>query len=243
MFKGCYSIKKDSPIHQLDPRSKLIFIFLVILTNVFLNNLSLLTFLIFVALLYMLIANILKECRLILIFFLTTSIFICLIVFIYSKNVTDVIRAAKFCLKMLSITIVGFTFAFTTTPSDLSKSLEKIKIPRFITFVTVIAVRFFPVLLKEIQYIMDSMKLKGLKPRWMYLRNPRFVFIPLTIRMIKLSDELSMAAESKGFGNPCKRGSLKEIKFRRSDYLFLAIIIVLCFTIIIFDKGIIPWSR
>ena len=230
-------IAEKSPVHRLDARSKLIFILAVLTTSIVLKQISLLLILALLILFLMQSAKILKKCWILLVLFSGVSVLVCFLIFAYTKDVNISLQAAKTFIRMFSVTKAGLILAFTTSPNNLSKSLEKMKLPRAIIFVVTITMRFFPVLLKEIRQIMDSIKLRGLQLTRIYFKKPRFIFIPLTIRMIRLSDELSATAESRGFGSFSKRTSLKEVKFGRSDYLFLLTVVVFSFTLLILDKG------
>jgi len=232
---------EETPIHKLDPRSKLIFVLIVLTTGIILKKISLLLILAISVLLLMQIARILKKCWVLLLLFSGACAFFCYLIFVYTKDTNITLQAAKTFLRMFSITKAGLILAFTTSPNDLSKSLEKMRIPWAIIFVITITMRFFPILLKEIKQIMDSIKLKGLDFKKVYFKKPRFIFVPLTIRMIRLSDELAAAAECRGFGNFPQRTSLKEIRFHRFDGLFFLAVAISSLALLIFDKGGISW--
>lgn len=233
---------EETPIHRLDPRSKLIFVLTVLTTSIILDKIGLLLILAILMLSLMQVAGILRKCRIPLLLFSGSSVLICFLIFAYTKNTNVTLQAAKTFIRMFSITKAGLILAFTTSPNNLSKSLEKMRMPRAIIFVITIAMRFFPVLFKEIKEIADSIRLKGLKLRRVYFKKPRFIFVPLAIRMMRLSDGLSAAAECRGFGILPQRTSLKEIRFRRFDALFLLAVAVSSAALLIFDKGQNLWT-
>jgi len=236
-----FSTTKKSPIHELDPRTKLGFIFIVMLVSIKLQSLGLLITLALSLLLCLRISKILKESSRLLVFLIGTSIFVCVTCFIYSHSLEWSIQTAKFFARTSAMTTAGFLLALTTSPNDLAKSLESLKVPSPITFVFTTAMRFIPTLIKEVKTILDSIKLRGLEVCWKdVLKNPRFIFIPLTIRMISLSDELAMAAESRGFGSSSRRTSLRELKFGKGDYIFLLITVIFSMALLIADNGGIP---
>ena len=102
---------------------------------------------------------------------------------------------------------------------------DKITIPLSVLF------RFFPTILEEGNYINDAMKMRGIsvggKKAFSMLE---YRLIPMIICSVKIGEELSAAALTRGLGAPIKRTNVCKIGFQIGDY----ILFVLCLGIFVF---------
>ncbi len=181
--------ESDSFIHKLDPRTKLISLFIIIILIFLSQNwitLSIVAFLIFFSMLLskislaMYVRN-LKAILPILIFTMLINLF-------YSGNTTEPIwslnlfwnltitnfslnRAFYMALRILLLILVSAELTYTTTPNDLTDAIENLLLPlRFVGLKNVvhtlammmtIALRFIPTLIEETQKIMNAQKARG----------------------------------------------------------------------------------
>ncbi|BAW31171.1 MAG TPA: energy-coupling factor transporter transmembrane component T [Methanothermobacter sp.] len=134
---------------------------------------------------------------------------------------------SQFFARFFIISAAGLFFAFTTSPIKLAKSLESLKIPGEIIFTLTVALRYIPTLAFETAAIWDSLKLRVNLPRIEILKKPSLLYrgliIPLIIRVVKISDEVAIAAESKGF-DPGKK-LVKSLQFEYRDFTFVFILL------------------
>lgn len=86
--------------------------------------------------------------------------------------------------------------------------------------------RFFPTIKEEYQAIRDAMKMRNIRFGG---KNPflmiEYRLIPLMVSVIKIGDELSAAALTRGLGAPVRRTNVCEIGFHVQDFSA----IVVCF--------------
>lgn len=84
-------------------------------------------------------------------------------------------------------------------PSDLTRSLTKLRVPRSLTLGMLIAWNFVPLLKREVGQIREAMRTRGagsmLNPKIAY----RAFMIPLIMRLVNISDTLSLSVETRGF--------------------------------------------
>ncbi|MCD2491954.1 energy-coupling factor transporter transmembrane protein EcfT [Lacrimispora sp. NSJ-141] len=110
---------------------------------------------------------------------------------------------------------------------------EKIVIPMSVIF------RFFPTISEEYQAIQDAMKMRGIRFGG---KNPllmmEYRLVPLMVSVVKIGDELSAAALTRGLGAPVRRTNVCQIGFRFQD-VFATIFCILCFILFLFQKQII----
>ena len=103
-------------------------------------------------------------------------------------------------------------------------SWQSLHIPKSVTIMLCMMMRFFPVLRKEMASIREGIKAQSLFPQWYdYIRHPVIVyesfFVPFTVRCLKLSAELGATAELRGLDAPQKRSSIYAAPLSVYDYL------------------------
>lgn len=95
---------------------------------------------------------------------------------------------------------------------------------------------FFPTISEEYRAIRDAMKMRGIR---MGGKNPflmvEYRLVPLMVSVVKIGDELSAAALTRGLGAPVKRTNVCKIGFHIQD-LIVCIICILCFAVFLFEK-------
>ena len=118
----------------------------------------------------------------------------------------------------------------STSPCDLTRSLAKLKCPRVITLGMLVTLRFIPILASEIKQIWEAMKVRGANVSW-YRPSTiyRAFIIPLVMRIIGISDTLSLSLETRAFTLDDSESSVyKEVKIQTRDFVFLFCVIALC---------------
>ena len=116
----------------------------------------------------------------------------------------------------------------STTASECITSLSRMYIGRNITIPLSVLFRFLPTMQEESAAIKDAMRMReiqfGTKKFW---QNPmallEYRFIPLMISVVKIGDELSAAALTRGLDNPAKRSSITKVGFTYYDAIALVI--------------------
>jgi energy-coupling factor transport system permease protein len=129
-----------------------------------------------------------------------------------------------------SLATTGLWFAVTTKLRDMTTALEAWRIPNIIILPLTIAVRFIPTLLNESLVIRDSMRLRRLahRKRDLFIQ-PHLIgqsYISLvTIRSLKMADELAAVAETRGLARPNRVQPFKQAKFKKKDFYALSILL------------------
>lgn len=120
--------------------------------------------------------------------------------------------------------MMGSFFIASTSVSDFIAAMkrmhssEKIIIPMSVIF------RFFPTIGEENAAISDAMRMRGIRfcgkhPGKML----EYRLIPLMISVVRIGDELSAAALTRGLGAPVRRTDICKIGFHAQDVLMIAI--------------------
>ena len=234
VFDGLKFRRVYSPIHNLDPRVKFIYVCAVFVAAIIFGEILPLLALFLLQVPFVLLARVQKEWLRSLRGALLLATFIFFTNFIFSFiNAGYVIRAinvefaAAMTLRFVVLVESFSVFFLTTSPDLLGLALEQTHVPYEFSFAFTTAVRFVPVLAEEAQTIMDAQKARGLeleKGNFMKrIRNYVPVLIPLIVSAIRRSLELAEAMESRAWGAAKKRTNLYGLKLHRGDFALLTL--------------------
>lgn len=122
-----------------------------------------------------------------------------------------------------------YYLATTTTVGDLVAGLEKMHLPQTIIIPLSVMFRFFPTLAEENRAIGAAMRMRGIRIGKAGLAATfEYRLIPLMMSSIRIGEELSAAALTRGLGAPVRRSTISEIGFRPVDVVCILVCII-CF--------------
>jgi energy-coupling factor transport system permease protein len=243
VFDGLKFRRVSSPIHNLDPRMKFLYVCAVFVVAILFGEIIPLIVLFLFSLPFVLLAGVQREWLRSLrgVSFLAGFIFLINILSNYftSGYVLTAVAletSAAMALRFLVLVASFSVFFLTTSPDHLGLALEQSRVPYEFAFAFTTAVRFVPVLAEEAQTIMDAQKARGLElEKGSFLKRIKNyvpVLIPLIVSAIRRSLELAEAMESRAWGATKKRTNLYALKFHKGDFLLFAITIgILAFSI------------
>lgn len=134
-----------------------------------------------------------------------------------------VIVATGIISRFLPSLVMGYYVITTTTVSELVAALERMKVPRGIVIPLVVMLRFLPTVVEEARAISDAMRLRGLSGAAV-LRNPiaaiEYRIVPLIAGVVRIGEDLSAAALTRGLGAPVKRTNICRIGLGWIDLAF-----------------------
>lgn len=120
--------------------------------------------------------------------------------------------------------MMGTFLLKSTSVSEFIASMERMHISEKIVIPLSIIFRFFPTIKEEYKAINDAMKMRGISFGG---KNPllmiEYRLIPLIFSVVKIGDELSAAAITRGLGASIKRTNICEIGFHIQDIILIAI--------------------
>ncbi len=118
--------------------------------------------------------------------------------------------------------IAGYYLLTTTTVSEFNCAMKRIHVTDKITIPLCVMFRFIPTISEESQSINTAMKMRGIK-RSRIITNPilylEYKIVPLLMSVMKIGEELSAAALTKGLGSENKRTNICQIGFHLSDII------------------------
>ncbi len=127
--------------------------------------------------------------------------------------------------KTLTMILVIPLAIFTTDVNQITVGMVRAKIPYKIVFIFSSTLRFVPLLLEEVQSIIESQRLRGLNFEKMgWLKRVRVyakVAVPLILNSLAKSQKLEIVLQSKGFSGSSNRTYLHESALTTSDYLLM----------------------
>lgn len=241
----------DTPVHRLDPRTKLIVVIVYIVALFLAKNY---------------VGYVLMACFLGLVMFLSKIkpktafkgikplmfiiIFTGILNIFYTKGTEEtllvdwwiftiyregIVNAAFMVLRILMLIVGTFMLTYTTSPISLTDGLEKllnplkkIKLPvHELAMMMGIALRFIPTLIEETDKIMSAQKARGadFETGNLIQRAKALVpiLVPLFVSAFRRADELAVAMECRCYHGGEGRTRMKQLRFHTGDYVTFGI--------------------
>lgn len=232
-------IDKDTFLHRLDPRTKLLIMFGSFTIALLFNSLPILIGLGIVIVLYgqsgRVLSN-LKRIRVILFMIALMSIVIWSLTFggetklLGPTTLEGILHGIMIGLKFDIMITAGMIFLSSTKIEEISLGLVKLKVPYRGAFAFSTAIRLVPMIVSTSYTITQAQKSRGLDldSGTLFQKAKKYVplLIPTLISVIRGTNVFSMALESKGFGYDNERTNYMEISFDGKDYALMIITVL-----------------
>ena len=254
----------DTPVHRLDPRTKLLCILLYFIALFTANapvsmGLVFLTLAVAVAVSRIRPAELFKGMKPLLFIIIFTAILnlfftegeVIARCWIFKVTEDGLKRTALMVLRIFLLVSSTFLLTYTTSPLQLTDGLEHLLTPlkniRFpvheLSMMMSIALRFIPTLIEETDKIMSAQKARGadfetgsLAKRAKALLP---ILVPLFVSAFRRADELATAMECRCYHGGEGRTRMKTLKMGVSDVLTLILYsAVLCAVIFLVRSGL-----
>lgn len=249
----------NSCIHSLDPRTKLFALLVYIISIFIIKNPIIFLPVIIVTLVLYRVAKIpfkylTKGLSGIIILLLFTFFFRLVItpgnvVFSFWKfEITDngIVVAIRLTLRIALMITGASLLSYTSTPRELSDGLEKslgilkkIKVPiNEMAIMTMIAFRFIPIMIDEVNIIMDAQASRGVEFEHVGIvkkcKNTFAIVVPLFLSTLRKSSDLAMAMEARGYKGDGMTSKMNPLVYTAQDkYAYLFILLYFIFMVII----------
>ena len=232
-----------SPLHRLDPRTKIILL-VVLIVAIFLAD-NLVGYGLLCALVGLIVAlsgvpakmyvRSLKPVWFVILFTAVLNIFLTpgtkIYVLDYGTPMTweGLILAGKMALRLVLLITASSALTYTTSPIALTdgiekllKPLAKLGLPTYeLAMMMSIAIRFIPTLIEETEKIMKAQKARGADfESGSVIRRIKALapmLVPLFISAFRRADDLAVAMESRCYQGGAQRTRLNEIHFSQKD--------------------------
>ncbi|MGE7911750.1 energy-coupling factor transporter transmembrane component T family protein [Lysinibacillus xylanilyticus] len=243
----------NSPVHKLDPRSKLIFVFAFIIIVFLANNTVTYALLLAFTLLVVLISNIrlyflingLKPVIFLMLFTFLIHIFMTkegAVVFewkfitIYEEGIRQGIFIS---IRFLVLVFMTSILTLTTSPISITDGIEvllnplkAVKVPvHELALMMSISLRFIPTLMDETDKIMKAQMARGsdlssgpIKDR---IKAVVPLLVPLFVSAFKRAEDLATAMEVRGYRGGEGRTRYRKLKWDMSDTFSLVLLVAM----------------
>lgn len=142
-----------------------------------------------------------------------------------SMTVEGALYGLNIVFKTLTMILVIPLAIFTTDVNQMTVGMVRAKIPYKIVFIFSSTLRFVPLLLEEVQSIIESQRLRGLNfEKMSWLRRAQVyakVAVPLILNSLAKSQKLEVVLQSKAFSGSSNRTYLHESALTTIDYLLM----------------------
>jgi len=235
--------RKQTPIHDLDPRSKMVFSIMLATISLMFLNVTLLVVLLCLLIPILTISESLgrwsKSMRGLLPLILFIIIFNTLFSTLKNPFSHSIALAVRLIVLMTSFSL----FFLTVHPDELSQALIQMGVGFEFAFAMSMSMRYVPTLGQEAYAIMDAQRARGVEldkgNLLTRIRNIVPIIVPLIIVSIRRALSVAESMESRGFGASENRTYIYELSFRRRDWA-LSIISLLCLFVMIYVRLYIP---
>lgn len=153
-----------------------------------------------------------------------------LLTYLATSDIDSTLQAINRALAVCFMAVPGISISTTL----LIRGLNQAKVPKSITLGMMISLNFFSLLSLEMKQIREAMKTRGvcsiLNPKVLY----RAFLLPLVVRIINISDTLSVSVETRGFNTHNKISTIyNPVKFGVKDLIF-----TVCFIGLVAGTGV-----
>ena len=243
-------LDRDSPVHRLDPRTKIFLLLGTFVAAVLFFRPAPLSALLAVILLYGAMGRVLGNLRRIWILLLSIAIVSIVSWSVFAKGSTPLFwRVTRegllfglgAAIKIDGMVIAGLVFLSTTKTEQIVLGLIRLRVPYQAAFAFSLAIRMVPTIIGTAVTVTEAQRSRGLDLEsggpLRRLRNHIPLLVPILLHTLRNTDQLAKALESRGFGARRERTSYLEIGFHAADGLamtlgglILAIFVAIRFT-------------
>jgi energy-coupling factor transport system permease protein len=145
-----------------------------------------------------------------------------------------VVLALVFTTQVATAIMLSMTLTFTTAPTELARSLQRLSSPLKrlgipvdqIGLTVLLALRFLPLLQEELRTILDAQKSRGIdfSEGGIAVRTEGLIAVlyPCLIAAFRRADNLALAMVSRGFDPTEPRSEFRPLRFAGRDWAALA---------------------
>lgn len=245
---------RNSQIHQLDAKTKLLSLIILLIAVVNADSLIGYTAVIVLTGLIIALSGLSLKTAIgstyrmylffILIFLMNTCFFSTenawFSFWIIHPTLAGVMQGFNVVFRVFLVLILSNVLTCTTTPMEVTNALESlisplrfVKIPpEQIALIISVAIQFIPTLFEETDMIRKAQTARGAKFDSPKLTEKAVAVLPLTIPIFlsafKRADELSLAMEARGYSSKAKRKMKKSSPLHLRDFVTISVALALC---------------
>lgn len=144
--------------------------------------------------------------------------------YLYGTLQVAIVTFTVFIRKIFPCAMLGGILVSTTRVNEFMAAMNRIHMPKVMAVPLTVMLRYFPMVHEDWGYINDAMCMRDVAPTLRSLlthpaRTLECIYVPMMMSALKVADELSAAAVTRGLENPKSRTCLQEIHFSIADIL------------------------
>ena len=216
-------LDKDTPIHRLDPRTKVLLTVLSFAMALMFRDIPILLGLTTLVLSVGALGGALSNLRRIRGVLIMIALF-CLTIWPLARgdlSLSGVLYGAMIALKTDLMIVAGMIFLSTTRIEEIAEGLVRLGLPYRGAFAFATAIRLVPMIVETSHTIIQAQKSRGLDlDSGNFLERIRRhvpLVIPTLVSLLRSTNVFSMALESKGFGYSSTRTTLLDLRLGAND--------------------------
>jgi energy-coupling factor transport system permease protein len=256
-FSADIYVERDSWLHKMDPRLKVIYVALGIVSILLFKSVLIILLALILSQLLILSAKVPKENiiwvwkRMIPINILIPVLFVLFYpegpsvfeFWIIRITPLALVRGLALAFRLDAIAFLVFSWMFTTDQTKIVRSFVKLGMPYNGGLVIAISLRYIPTFYGTFTTVSEAQQARALdlsKGSFLErLRQYMPILVAMMISALRTSDKLAKALESRALGfTGAKRTCYRDIAFRRLDYAYLAVILGSFFIILVLRFGL-----
>ncbi len=247
----------QSTLHRLDPRTKIILLFVLIILIFAAQGWAAYLTLTFVtvALIFLShvpILTVLKSVKplmwiilfTLLIHFVSHDGEVLAKIYVFKVTTEGIVYGAMISLRLVLLIVLSSLLTFTTSPLQLTDATEKLLSPlkkigvpaHELAMMMTIAIRFVPTLLEETDKIIKAQKSRGLDFESggvvKRLRSMVPILVPLFLSSFRRADDLALAMEARCYRGGEGRTHMKQLRLTKLDICAAMFIVIISAAII-----------
>lgn len=126
-------------------------------------------------------------------------------------------------MRFIPSIMMGYFVVSTTTVSEFTAAMERMHISNKIVIPMSVIFRFFPTIGEEFSAINDAMRMRGVRfGGGKVIAMLEYRVVPMITSSVRIGDELSAAALTRGLGGPGRRTNICRIGFHFPDIVVIA---------------------
>ena len=164
-------------------------------------------------------------------------------IYVFKVTTEGIIYGIRISLRLVLLIVLSSLLTFTTSPLKLTDATEKLLSPlkkigvpsHELAMMMTIAIRFVPTLLEETDKIIKAQKSRGLDFEsggfMKRLQAMVPILVPLFLSSFRRAEDLAMAMEARCYRGGEGRTHMKQLRLKNLDYFAAAFVILICATI------------
>ncbi len=149
-----------------------------------------------------------------------------------------------YTFRIINLIILANLLTLTTSPMDFTDGLEKLMLPlkrihlpaHEIAMMISIALRFIPILLEEVERIRRAQVSRGARFDGGILQRIRGIIpiiVPLFISTFRRANDLALAMEARCYRGGENRSCYHQLRFQNRDYMVLSVVFIVILPLVI----------